>query len=323
MPLSVCTIITLLVGFGICLFPFLCKMITALDDDDSGCPATENSSLKRSRDEVEGDLSSSPSTKTEKKVDERELNQPPESPEPPVDMNAEAEAIYAAIERIMCQEMAFEIHRDIRTGILNTEALYAERPRSVSEAASGAAAGGTSKRRAGFDIYGRVPPKEPVSHLTCGVCGRLVSALRYAPHLDKCMMGNGRSRNRVTDYGGGGATAGGGGGSGGGSGGIGGTGSTYATGGGFGELAGSHGATGKTRAPPARATTAASRKKAQKKQPPPLRLLIKLNNGVPVQTYQKTLVLEPPVPAIRATTPENGVRNGQEGDGNGAPLTGG
>jgi len=43
------------------------------------------------------------------------------------------------------------------------------------------------------DIWGRLPPKEPLSTEICTLCGRNVSALRFAPHLDKC-MGVGNSR---------------------------------------------------------------------------------------------------------------------------------
>ena len=37
------------------------------------------------------------------------------------------------------------------------------------------------------DIWGRIPPKEPKQNVECRICGRQVSALRFAPHLDKCM----------------------------------------------------------------------------------------------------------------------------------------
>lgn len=37
------------------------------------------------------------------------------------------------------------------------------------------------------DIWGKVPPKEPKRAAKCTVCDREVSALRFAPHLDKCM----------------------------------------------------------------------------------------------------------------------------------------
>lgn len=37
------------------------------------------------------------------------------------------------------------------------------------------------------DIWGKVPPKEPKQLAKCTICDRDVSALRFAPHLDKCM----------------------------------------------------------------------------------------------------------------------------------------
>jgi hypothetical protein len=38
-----------------------------------------------------------------------------------------------------------------------------------------------------LDIWGKMPPKEPKQTCACRLCGRHVSALRFAPHLDKCM----------------------------------------------------------------------------------------------------------------------------------------
>jgi hypothetical protein len=38
------------------------------------------------------------------------------------------------------------------------------------------------------DIWNRLPPKEPKKLATCTICNREVSALRFAPHLDKCMQ---------------------------------------------------------------------------------------------------------------------------------------
>mmetsp|Transcript_39921 Transcript_39921/g.82121 ORF Transcript_39921/g.82121 Transcript_39921/m.82121 type:complete len:226 (-) Transcript_39921:332-1009(-) len=51
-----------------------------------------------------------------------------------------------------------------------------------------------SNYAAGVDIWGNVPPKEPRTTAKCDICGRQVSALRFAPHLDKCMnLGNSRA----------------------------------------------------------------------------------------------------------------------------------
>jgi Sgf11 (transcriptional regulation protein) len=45
-----------------------------------------------------------------------------------------------------------------------------------------------------LDIWGRVPPKEPKQNVECRICGRMVSASKFAPHLDRC-MGLSLSRN--------------------------------------------------------------------------------------------------------------------------------
>mmetsp|Transcript_7198 Transcript_7198/g.19506 ORF Transcript_7198/g.19506 Transcript_7198/m.19506 type:complete len:164 (-) Transcript_7198:384-875(-) len=37
------------------------------------------------------------------------------------------------------------------------------------------------------DIWGRIPPKELRTPCECRLCGRQISALRFAQHLDKCM----------------------------------------------------------------------------------------------------------------------------------------
>jgi hypothetical protein len=45
-----------------------------------------------------------------------------------------------------------------------------------------------SLRSSSYDIYGRIPPKEPkITSTICLLCGRSVSAIRFAPHLEKCM----------------------------------------------------------------------------------------------------------------------------------------
>ena len=38
-----------------------------------------------------------------------------------------------------------------------------------------------------LDIWGNMPPKEPKQTCLCQLCGRHVSASRFAQHLDKCM----------------------------------------------------------------------------------------------------------------------------------------
>lgn len=50
-----------------------------------------------------------------------------------------------------------------------------------------------SGRDSSYDIWGRIPSKEPKTTVKCQNCGKNVSAIRFAPHLDKC-MGLGTSR---------------------------------------------------------------------------------------------------------------------------------
>lgn len=75
-----------------------------------------------------------------------------------------------------------QLHRELHTGVLTNERLWAERlnppPKSVP----------------GGDVYGRVPPREPSTSITCPSCNRSVGAARYAPHLDKCALGSSRGR---------------------------------------------------------------------------------------------------------------------------------
>ena len=47
--------------------------------------------------------------------------------------------------------------------------------------------GSSSNSTNQVDIWGRIPSKEPKYNVECRICGRMVSALRFAPHLDKCM----------------------------------------------------------------------------------------------------------------------------------------
>jgi hypothetical protein len=49
-------------------------------------------------------------------------------------------------------------------------------------------------RSAVTDIWGRIPPKEPRRTATCTLCGRHLSALRFAQHLEKCMGIGGSTR---------------------------------------------------------------------------------------------------------------------------------
>mmetsp|Transcript_21963 Transcript_21963/g.26110 ORF Transcript_21963/g.26110 Transcript_21963/m.26110 type:complete len:177 (+) Transcript_21963:106-636(+) len=43
------------------------------------------------------------------------------------------------------------------------------------------------------DVWGRILPKEPKKTVKCLHCGKGLSALRFAMHLDKCLIGNTRT----------------------------------------------------------------------------------------------------------------------------------
>ncbi|CAM9461620.1 unnamed protein product, partial [Choristocarpus tenellus] len=101
----------------------------------------------------------------------------------PINLQKEAEAIFSAMESSVCKDVCFELHRELHTGVLTTERLYAEK-----------LCPSVPKRQTGGDVFGRVPPREPSTNITCPSCGRTVGAARYAPHLDKCALGATRGR---------------------------------------------------------------------------------------------------------------------------------
>jgi hypothetical protein len=83
-------------------------------------------------------------------------------------------------------------HRSVSSSAGNDEAL------DDSKSTGGASETNTPEKSAAptmqtrhtinhSDIWGRTPPKEPKQACECKICGRFVSTLRFAPHLDKCM----------------------------------------------------------------------------------------------------------------------------------------
>ena len=60
--------------------------------------------------------------------------------------------------------------------------------------AAGANAGGGGG--AGTDVFGNRPKGQAAEVVTCMNCGAQVAANRFAPHLDKCMLGKGRAASR-------------------------------------------------------------------------------------------------------------------------------
>ncbi|CAM9341563.1 unnamed protein product [Chrysoparadoxa australica] len=104
----------------------------------------------------------------------------------------QAQGVLDALVTIMCKEVAFELHREIMTGGMDFERLYV--PTSAEQLAQAKAAG--EVKSSNTDIYGNIPSKEPAAPLVCLICSRPLSALRYAPHLDKCMLQGGRNCTR-------------------------------------------------------------------------------------------------------------------------------
>ena len=47
----------------------------------------------------------------------------------------------------------------------------------------------------GLDVFGQVPVKKP-QECVCPNCARTLAAIRFAPHLEKC-MGMGRNSSRI------------------------------------------------------------------------------------------------------------------------------
>lgn len=61
-------------------------------------------------------------------------------------------------------------------------------PESLTPATNnGSGPTASSQPSSGFDLWGRFPPKEPKLPVECTLCGRLVSTMRFASHLEKCM----------------------------------------------------------------------------------------------------------------------------------------
>jgi hypothetical protein len=82
------------------------------------------------------------------------------------------------------------LHPPVSESEAAAEAATAEAGGGASEHGSQPAPPGVSTRQSSYtqkDIWGRIPSKEPKYLVGCSVCGRPVSAARFAPHLDKCM----------------------------------------------------------------------------------------------------------------------------------------
>jgi len=49
----------------------------------------------------------------------------------------------------------------------------------------------------GADVFGNRPPKNSAETIVCSNCGMSLSANRFAPHLERCMLGKGRASARM------------------------------------------------------------------------------------------------------------------------------
>ncbi|CAM9460991.1 unnamed protein product [Ascophyllum nodosum] len=115
-------------------------------------PATKPGSLEgfsptKSGDRVMNNSSTEPSPSRKRpRANEDWLIHPPDGSEP-IDLNKEAEAIFSAFEQSLCRDVAFELHRELHTGVLTNERLWAETlhppPKPIPDG----------------DVCGRIPPE--------------------------------------------------------------------------------------------------------------------------------------------------------------------
>lgn len=78
------------------------------------------------------------------------------------------------------------LKKDVNPPKLNIYPRETEEPATATENENQGSSVMT-RQQTQLDIWGRLPPKEPEAMIDCPVCKRLVSTLRFAPHLDKCM----------------------------------------------------------------------------------------------------------------------------------------
>lgn len=139
---------------------------------------------------------------------------------PPTELEA---LIFHGLVDLVAREVSHEVHRQVRTGLLSMAEVFGTPgragaragvfPPSITASCSSSSSSSCASDATtlallppaaptalvvdddSVDIYGRVPPKEPKYPFQCSACGRGVSVLRYAPHLDKCLGKNKMARN--------------------------------------------------------------------------------------------------------------------------------
>ncbi len=165
---------------------------------------------------------------------------------------------------VMCLEIGAEFHREAMTGIIPVAALYAPGTGSLSQPCTmlinSEPCMSYKTQRPGVDVFGMLSQRETTLNINCDGCGRSVSVLRYAQHLDKCTQSHasGRDNNRNRKNGG-------------------------------------RVASRRSGEPPTTTSSSSdsrshSSARSHKSPSQPLRILITLENGVPKQTYERCIV---------------------------------
>uniref|UniRef100_A0A7S2WKT2 SAGA-associated factor 11 n=1 Tax=Eucampia antarctica TaxID=49252 RepID=A0A7S2WKT2_9STRA len=102
------------------------------------------------------------------------------------DKHDEKDGLESSIsESLRSTKGSIQGYNDLYSTTDSTTNDNSQKPKSQSTESSG--------RDSSYDIWGRIPSKEPKTTVKCKKCGKNVSAIRFAPHLDKC-MGLGTSR---------------------------------------------------------------------------------------------------------------------------------
>jgi Sgf11 (transcriptional regulation protein) len=116
----------------------------------------------------------------------------PPQPKPRLDLYSEVHAneeeMMAAIQKYSTEEPLMHksnsSSEDVVMDMLDEQELEGDNSSSSSTGSMVV----TRHQQNQLDIWNRIPPKEPKALAKCTICDRYVSALRFAPHLDKCMQ---------------------------------------------------------------------------------------------------------------------------------------
>jgi hypothetical protein len=119
----------------------------------------------------------------------------PPQPKPRLDLYSEVHAtqeeMIAAIQKYSTEEPLIHSKSNYSSSEDITIDLLDEQQELEGDNSSSSTTGSTVVTRHQqnqLDIWNRIPPKEPKELAKCTICDRYVSALRFAPHLDKCMQ---------------------------------------------------------------------------------------------------------------------------------------